>query len=249
MRRLRFRLLEAVILPLAILPLRALVRTWRRGGPDPALLAEIAATPRVIVTIWHATLLEALAFATMWKPFGRDWVVLTTPSLDGRLAARMIELFGTGQAPLAPAGRGVDAAAEFIRRVERGDVGAILVDGPRGPRGIVKPGVARTIAAARARVVVAGLGASRAFHFNSWDRTCLPAPFASVETCWRLLPPATSGDEEYAALIQSELDAVAEEARRAAASTAARDDTGRDAAARTSGAADGPAADRGAHGA
>src|SRR4030095_11333259 len=99
-RRLRFLLLEHVVLPLAFLPLRMLIRSWRLTAPRQSLLAELAAWPRVIITIFHGTLLEGLAFTAMWKPYGRRWVVLTTPSLDGQLAVAMLAPFGVRCTPL-----------------------------------------------------------------------------------------------------------------------------------------------------
>jgi len=208
-RRLRFFVLERIILPLAFPALRALLWTWRTHWPGPSWLSEIAARPRVIFTIFHGTLFAGLAFFAMWRPHGRRWVVLTTPSLDGRFAAAMLARCGVRCAPLQPGARGSAAAREFIDRVAAGDVGVILVDGPRGPRGVVKSGVAHTIAAARADVVAAGLAASAGYRFASWDRIDLPAPFAHVHLHCRLLPwPAAAGVLETAA-IQAALDAAA----------------------------------------
>jgi lysophospholipid acyltransferase (LPLAT)-like uncharacterized protein len=214
-RRLRFALLERIVLPLAFLPLRALIWSWRSRSPSPALLAEIAAWPRVVLTIFHGTLIEGLAYTAMWRPYGRQWVVLTTPSLDGRFAAAMLARFGVRCAPLVPGARGAEAAREFVARVEAGDVGVILVDGPRGPRGVVKPGVARTIAAARARTVAAGLAAAPGIGVNSWDRTYVPAPFARVQASFRALPAPPAGDAHDAAAIQAALDGAVRDAAHA----------------------------------
>jgi hypothetical protein len=216
-RRLRFFLLESIVLPLAILPVRAWMWTWRVHGPSPSLLAEITAQPRVIFTTWHGTLLASMVFSELWKPYGRRWVALTTPSLDGRLAAAALARLGVGSAPLVPGVRGVEAAREFLRRVDAGDIGVVIVDGPRGPRGVVKAGVPHTIAAARARVVVAGVAASRGVHLNSWDRSYLPAPFAHVWACFRLLPQTAGGELHEAVAIAAGLDAVNAEATRAVA--------------------------------
>lgn len=213
-RRLRFSLLERIVLPLAIWPLRAWLWSWRTSGPDPSLIADVATRQRVIFTIFHATLFEGLVYNALWRSHGRRWVVLTTPSLDGQLAAAMLGRIGFGFAPLVRRARGV-AAREFIARVEAGDIGVIPVDGPRGPRGVVKPGVAGTIAAARADVVVAGFSASRGIRFNSWDRTCLPAPFARVHMCCHLLAPPADGAAHDRRAIQAAMEAVGAEAQRA----------------------------------
>jgi lysophospholipid acyltransferase (LPLAT)-like uncharacterized protein len=211
-RRLRFAVLEKIVLPLAIVPLRALVWSWRRRGPDPTLIAQVAKAPRVIFAIWHGTFFSGLAFTRLWLPYGRRWVALTTPSLDGDLARAVLDRFGVGHASLARDVRGVDAARQFITRVEAGEIGVLLVDGPRGPRAAVKPGVARTIAAARAQVVVAGIAAAPSVRLRSWDRFCVPTPFAHVLACCALLPPLAAGDAGDLAVIQAALEGAAAEA-------------------------------------
>lgn len=213
-RRLRFVVLESLVLPLAMLPFRALMWTWRTRGPSASLLAEVAATPRVIFLITHGTLLEGLVFTALWRAYRRRWLILTTPSLDGRFAVAMLERLGIGYAPLLRGARGAEAAREFIARIEAGEVGVILVDGPRGPSGVVKDGVARTIAAARARVVVAGLAASPGIGLNSWDRLFIPAPFARVQSCCRLLPEPTSEAGYDTAALQAAMDAALADAAR-----------------------------------
>lgn len=210
-RRLRFALLERVALPLIYPPVGAVVGSWRKVGPDPAQLAELATRPRLIVAIFHGTLAAALAHGRMWAPHGRNWVVMTTPSRDGQFAAAAMLRFGAGSVALRRGARGVEAAADFIERVAAGDVGCILVDGPRGPAGIVKPGVARTIAAAQAELVVAGLAASSGWHLNSWDRTLLPRPFARVHVLLRRVEGTPD-----AGAIQAALEAINAEAQQAA---------------------------------
>lgn len=213
-RRLRFFLLERLVLPLAMWPLRVWLWSWRISGPDPQLIAAVATRQRVVFTIFHGTLLEGLGYYALWRPHGRRWVVLTTPSLDGQFAAAMLERMGVTAAPLVPGTRGAAAAREFIARVAAGDIGVILVDGPRGPRGVVKAGVAATIEAARADVVVAGLASSRGVQLNSWDRSYLPAPFARVHLCCHLLAAPGGGAAPDGSAIQVAMEAAGAEARR-----------------------------------
>lgn len=216
-RRLRFAVLEAVVLPLGVLLYRALMWTWRVQPVSPTLLDEIACEPRLIFTVFHGTLVEALAQRRMWKPFGRGWLILTTPSLDGRLAAAMLERLEVGYAPLRAGERGIGAAREYLARVGAGEVGVLLVDGPRGPRGIVKPGVPRTINAAAARVVAVGFACSRGLRLGSWDRTAVPAPFARVHVHCALVPLPEAGRGYDVVLLQAAMDAVQLEAARSIA--------------------------------
>jgi lysophospholipid acyltransferase (LPLAT)-like uncharacterized protein len=212
-RRLRFRALEKLVLPTALGCFRALMRTWRMRGPDPALMDEVATLPRVIFTLWHGTLLQGLFFTGLWERYDRCWVVLVTPSLDGLLAATMLGRFGVECAALEKELRGVASAGLFIQRLEEGFIGAILADGPRGPQRVVKAGVGRTAAAAGARLVVAGFAASHGVRFPSWDRTVIPAPFARVAVSCRLLPPP-AGQGYSVDAIQAGLEAATDDAVR-----------------------------------
>jgi len=57
---------------------------------------------------------------------------------------------------------------------------AHIVDGPRGPAGIIKPGAIRLAHEADAVIVPFYIAADRAWYFDSWDRFLLPKPFANV---------------------------------------------------------------------
>lgn len=208
-RCLRFFLLETLALPLAILPLRVLIWTWRRQGPLASDVAQVAAMPRVVCAVWHGTILQTLAFASVWNVYGRRWVALTTPSLDGRLAGAVFGRMGV---------RHAYSAGEFARRIKGGDVGVILVDGPLGPAGVVNPDLVRVIAALRARVVAVGLAASRAVCFGSWDGAALPLPFSRIHLRYRLLPP----DACEAAAIQAAMDTALADAADAVAQPPSR---------------------------
>jgi lysophospholipid acyltransferase (LPLAT)-like uncharacterized protein len=193
LRDLRFWMLEKLVVPLAIVPFRLLVWTWRRRELPEATVREIARQPRVIIVVCHGELPPSLAWAKMWEPFGRRWLGLLTPSLDGRLMAATLRHFGVDSVALPRGTRGVEGAQEFIRRVQAGAIGVLAVDGPRGPRGVVKDGVVRTAFAANAAIVVARTAASHGITFKSWDRARLPLPFARVEAELRLLPPKDPG--------------------------------------------------------
>jgi lysophospholipid acyltransferase (LPLAT)-like uncharacterized protein len=212
-RQLRFWLLERLVLPFVMRLFRLLIRSWRVDGPDPDLVSRVAAEPRVMVTLWHGNLPNGMVCHRLFRPYGRRWVGLVTPSLDGRLLSQALSYLDVGSAPLRDGVRGINGAADFVQCVAAGSVGAVAADGPRGPRHVVKDGVARTAAAASARIVVAGVATARGFRLRSWDRPHVAGPFARVSVCWRLLSPAEASDT---AAIQTAMDAVQEEAIRRA---------------------------------
>jgi len=180
LRRARFYILEKLLLPLAIVPLRMLVRSWRAMGPDERILREAVATRPLILATYHGMFLHLLAFSGLAAPFGRRLVVLITPSLDGRLLGSMLRYFGIDHIMAQPGNRSVPAAREFIRRIQEGWIGVIAADGPRGPVAVAQPFVLELARSAGAGIVLAATSARPGITFRSWDRSCLPLPFAAV---------------------------------------------------------------------
>src|SRR3989442_1454832 len=56
--------------------------------------------------------------------------------------------------------------------------------GPRGPAERMKPGALAAAQHANALVIAAGARASSAWWIESWDRFCLPRPFARVDVMY-----------------------------------------------------------------
>ena len=142
-------------LPVAIVPLRMLVRTWQApGDDDPNFLAAMAA-PRVVVATYHGMFLHLLAYVRIAHRHHRRLVVLVSPSLDGRLLAATLAHFGIGHVFGTSNSRGISGAREFIARIVAGDMGIIAADGPGGPCCMAKPGLLEIAALAEAHIFLA----------------------------------------------------------------------------------------------
>jgi lysophospholipid acyltransferase (LPLAT)-like uncharacterized protein len=68
----------------------------------------------------------------------------------------------------------------MIHRLSQSGLAVHIVDGPKGPAGIVKAGVIKLAHAADAVIIPFYTSADRAWYFNSWDNFFLPKPFARV---------------------------------------------------------------------
>ncbi len=131
-----------------------------------------------VLAFWHGTQWPLLA----WRRRGPT-VVLVSLSRDGALQARALTVQGLrvvrGSSSRGGA-RGLAALVRAMRR-ERADA-AFAVDGPRGPRGVVKSGA---IMAARATggVIVPMTGAvHRGLVLRSaWDQFAIAWPFTRVD--------------------------------------------------------------------
>jgi lysophospholipid acyltransferase (LPLAT)-like uncharacterized protein len=206
LRALRFALLEHLALPIGVLPLKALMRTWRVGFLDEAMLEPFVTRPRLIIATCHGMFLHAVAFSRLAAVRHRRFVVLLGPSRDGRLLAAFLARFGIGHAVGATGARGVAGAHAFIQRVATGEIGVLAIDGPLGPCCRVAPGFLRLATAAGAEVQLLLTSASRGHTFASWDRAHLPGPFATVRGWADAIPLAADRPTaEHVADIQQRL--------------------------------------------
>jgi len=156
--------------------LRALGTTWRveRIGVDP--LDAGPDRPPLVMTIWHSGLLAA---AYCWRD--RRIGVAVSLSRDGDWIDSVLSRLGFAESPRGSSSRGATALLrEMIRRTRAGEPIGILLDGPRGPAGVAKPGIIALARATGADLVPIGVAAAPAWRFGSWDRSLLPRPFARV---------------------------------------------------------------------
>jgi lysophospholipid acyltransferase (LPLAT)-like uncharacterized protein len=188
-RPVKFFIIEKCLLPLVLLPLRGLMKTWRIHSPEAARLGEVLATRRLVLATYHGMFFHVLAFAPLAAARGRRVVVMTSPSYDGRLLAALLRRFGIDSVSASSRSRSIAGTGEFIRRIAAGDIGLIAVDGPRGPRRFVKPGFLKIAAVARAELLLVATAANYGVTFRTWDRAHLPGPFARIDLALDFLPP------------------------------------------------------------
>lgn len=149
--------------------LRATIRITRPVGdglplPGPAVLAG-----------WHGEQLPLL-----WAFRQSGMRVIVSRSEDGDLAAAALGRLGVETVRGSSSSGGAAALRAGIRHLRSGGRVAVLVDGPRGPRHGVAPGVAALAALGRAPIVCVRAIPRRAWRLPSWDRFEVPVPFTTV---------------------------------------------------------------------
>ena len=205
--------------------LRLLARTWRVETVGAEHLAApglgVAGT---IFALWHGRILPC-----MWYWRDRGIVVVTSENFDGEWIARIIGRFGFGTARGSSSRGGARALRTLLRTVRRAPV-AFTVDGPRGPREVVQPGVAWLARATGHPVVCVHAEADRAWTLRSWDRTQIPKPFSrvvmAISPVVRVAPEA--GPEALEAARAAISAALADAARACRRALAARQEESRD---------------------
>lgn len=129
-----------------------------------------AGQPLVIVA-WHGSLLTSI-----YCHRRRDIVIMTSLSEDGDVVTQMLYNLGYKCVRGSSSRGGMRSLLEMVRLVKSGHIGAITVDGPRGPRHEVKPGAVLLAQKTGALLVPIGVGYSNKISLNNWDRTEIPLP-------------------------------------------------------------------------
>lgn len=178
----------------------------------------------LIGAFWHEQL--AIGHAVGWDWSGsRDETgitVLVSQHRDGRLIGDIVSHVGIGAAYGSSRRGGVTVFREAQRLLAENRIVAITPDGPRGPRRVAQPGVARLARVTGIPVVPFGIAVARARRLNSWDRLVFPLPFGRGAIVYGapLLPEAFATEEALLEAIAAGMTAVADEAAREAGMTA-----------------------------
>lgn len=142
----------------------------------------------MIVVFWHNRILGVAAAFRKFYPRGRGGVtVLTSPSRDGEILARVMSELGMGAVRGSSSRRGARALRELVGVIERGRDVAITPDGPRGPRYSLGPGVVMLAGLTGAAILPVHVKFSRALEMKTWDGFLVPLPFSQV--CVRVAGP------------------------------------------------------------
>lgn len=193
---------------LLALGVRWLVRLWiatlrcRRVGP--------AFEGPAVVAFFHGDQLPLLRI----RP-APPVVAPVSLSSDGQLQRRVLAGFGIESVRGSSSRGGSRAARGLLRALRAGAMVLVAVDGPRGPRGGVKPGVAFLARVAGVPVYPVGVGVASGRRLRrAWDRFLLPCPFTRT-TIVVGAPLTRRATETDTAFVERLADALAEATARA----------------------------------
>jgi len=147
---------------------------WRTEGLEH-LDAITASGRQPIMAFWHGRILSATYFFRR-----RGIVVMTSENFDGEWIAGIIERFGYETARGSTSRGARKALLQLTRDMAAGKPVGFTLDGPRGPAGVAQPGAVWLAKATGNPVLPFHLEASRHWTLNSWDRTQIPRPYATV---------------------------------------------------------------------
>ncbi len=132
----------------------------------------------VLLCTWHQQFFSAIRPFKNYRTFTPS--IMISQSRDGEIVAKMALRNGWNPVRGSSSEGGMEALKKMITNLEEKKLACHIVDGPRGPSGIVKAGVIRLASAADAVIVPFSVSAEKAWYFNSWDKFLLPKPFSNV---------------------------------------------------------------------
>jgi hypothetical protein len=141
--------------------------------------------------------------------------VMSSDSFDGEYTGRIMQRFGFVKVRGSSSRFAVRALLGMRKALEEGWIAAFTLDGPRGPRYVVKPGPVLLAGATGAPMVVFHIALSDAWVLNTWDKLMIPKPFsrALMRVSRRMPVPADASEvqkQKSLTELQESLDRVRE---------------------------------------
>ncbi len=162
---------------------RALAATWRyRVTGDEHIRALREKRRPFVFVLWHSRILPLL-----YHHRGEGVVMLISRHRDGGYLADLGDRWGYRSVRGSTKRGGEVGLLGVVRALEGGAEVAITPDGPRGPAQRVQPGAVAAAQHAGVSIVTVGAHVSSAWYLRSWDRMCIPKPFAAIDV--RYGPP------------------------------------------------------------
>ena len=137
---------------------------------------------RLIAAVWHQRFLPALAYVTKFRNFKP--IVMISQSSDGELIASLAERLGLVPVRGSSTRGGREALMAILRALKKNPGVVHIVDGPTGPKGVVKPGLLAMAQVTGAPIFPVIISAEKAWVMKSWDRFLVPKPFSTVTIRW-----------------------------------------------------------------
>ena len=166
----------AVAPPVAATVLRAWFATCRlrvhgRERMEEAVREHGAA----IAAFWHYSFLYLFYHLRAYSA-----AVMVSSSRDGEYIARLARQFNHLPVRGSSNQRGFRALREMVELMRRGSSAGIVADGSQGPARRAQSGAILMASKSGRPILPMAWATDRAIVFNSWDRTLLPKPFATI---------------------------------------------------------------------
>ena len=167
----------------------------------------------VLFTFWHNRIfLSVYYYRYMLNK--KNICVLASPSRDGEILTRTLSKLGFSLARGSTRHYSKNALTTMMESFEKGFDGAIVPDGPQGPKYKVKEGVVRIARKTGLPLIPVAYNTSRKKILSTWDSFLFPFPFSHAVLIYGepLMVSSDMSDEEAKALLEEKLTEITKEA-------------------------------------
>jgi lysophospholipid acyltransferase (LPLAT)-like uncharacterized protein len=133
---------------------------------------------RIILCTHHQQFFPAIRYFQKYKKYKPGLMI--SRSKDGEIISAVANRSGWVTVRGSSSKGGAKGLKSMIDHLTENRLAGHIIDGPRGPFGVVKPGVIRMAHATDSVIVPFYTRADRAWYFRSWDKFFLPKPFSKV---------------------------------------------------------------------
>jgi len=164
---------------------------------EEEILRHLSQGGKAIVALFHQRALCVVTYARRFGVFSPSAMI--SQSRDGEMIAQVARLLNFRPVRGSSSRGGREALAEIVADLSVNSCAAHAVDGPQGPRGVVKAGVIRMAQRSGAPIVLVSISVNRAWVLKSWDRFLIPKPFSTIVVRWDdpIPVPETLSSEEF----------------------------------------------------
>jgi hypothetical protein len=149
---------------------------------EEAVLNHLVSGQKMIAAIWHQRIFIVVGYAKRFQGYKPS--VMISQSRDGEMIADIYSRFHFRPVRGSSSRGGKEALAAMISDLAQNQFAVHVLDGPRGPRGVVKPGLIVMAQASGVPIFPFYITVDRAWVLKSWDRTLIPKPFSRVFVRW-----------------------------------------------------------------
>lgn len=130
----------------------------------------------IIYASWHQRFFPGITFFATRKPIA----ILISRSRDGEFISHIVNILGW-KAVRGSSSNGGNERLQCLKELaKKGYRIGHIVDGPKGPFGVIKPGLLRIAQVSGMAIVPTITSSEKKWTFGSWDRFLVPKPFSRV---------------------------------------------------------------------
>ena len=163
-------ILVNIVSPLIVFSMRKWSNSWRMDNSQMGRIDNLLANgERLIIVLWHGKYIPLFALAE-----GRNALVFTSQSFRGDIITKICKCFGY-RAVLVPSDQRNKKFQVVSNALKSANLGAIVVDGPLGPRHQVKSGVIKLASNLGFLIVPVSMSCNpKRVMAKRWDKRELP---------------------------------------------------------------------------